>query len=92
MSKTQDLSLPAAQDNTTERVNVNQDITLDKIVNPALADANGIEPLSIDVTLNQDGNIVDHFEMDANLSNIPNITGFTTGRDYRGKHAGDLRG
>jgi hypothetical protein len=86
--ETQDLSLPAAQDNTTERVNVNQDITLDKIVNPALADANGIEPLSIDVTLNQDGNIVDHFEMDANLSNIPNITGFTPGAITAGNTLG----
>jgi hypothetical protein len=86
--ETQDLSLPAAQDNTTARVIVNQDITLDKIVNPALADANGIEPLSIDVTLNQEGNIVDHFEMDANLSIIPNITGFTPGAITAGNTLG----
>ena len=77
--ETQDVTLPAAQDNITVRVNVNQDIALDKIVNPALADANGIEPLSIDVTLNQDGKVVDHFEVDANLSIIPNITSFTPG-------------
>jgi hypothetical protein len=84
----QDVSLPAAQDNTTARVDVNQDITLDKIVNPALADANGVEPLSIDVTLNQGDNVVDRFEIDANLSIIPNISSLTTATIVPGSQLG----
>jgi hypothetical protein len=86
--ETQDLSLPAAQDNTTARVEVNQDITLDKIVNPSLADANGIEPVSIDVTLNQGDTVVDHFEVDANLSIIPNISSLTTATIVPGNQLG----
>jgi hypothetical protein len=86
--ETQEVSLPAAQDNTTVRVEVNQDITLDKFVNPALADASGVEPLSIDVTLNQGNTVVDHFEVDANLSIIPNISSLTTATIVPGSELG----
>jgi hypothetical protein len=75
--ETQNVSLPAAQNNTTTPVQVNQTIPLDKIVNPALADSNGNEPVSIDVTLNQGGTVLDHFELDVNVSVLPNITGIS---------------
>ncbi|MGP8080538.1 MAG: InlB B-repeat-containing protein [Dehalococcoidales bacterium] len=72
--ETQSVSLPEAEDNTTSPVQVNQTIPMDKIVNPALADANGNEPVSIDVTLNQGGTVLDHFELEVNVSVLPNIT------------------
>lgn len=69
-----DVDLPAANENTTIPVQVMQDITMEQIRRPEMADQNANQSTVIDVTLNSGNTVIDGFSLDVVLSVQPKIT------------------